>query len=75
MVADRHHRDDLAPVQEQGQRPLGDDRGLDRPALLVDAGDPSGQARIVGIGATANSSMSADDGYARLFPQAADAML
>ena len=31
MVADRHHRDDLAAVEEQGQRPFHDDGGVDRP--------------------------------------------
>ena len=50
MVADRHHGDDLLPVQEQGQRPLVDDRRLDRAALLVDAGDRLGQARVVRVG-------------------------
>ena len=50
MIADRHHRHDLAPVQEQGQRPFGDDRGLDRLAVLIDSGNPPGQARIVGVG-------------------------
>ena len=50
MIADRHHRDDLAPVEEQGQRPLDDDGGLDRLAVLVDAGDAPGQARVVGVG-------------------------
>ena len=50
VVADRHHGDDLLPVQEQGQRPLVDDRGLDRAALLVDAGDRLGQARVVRVG-------------------------
>ena len=50
MVADRHHGDDLLAVEEQGQRPLVDDRGLDRAALLVDAGDRLGQARIVRVG-------------------------
>ena len=49
MVADRHHRDDLAAVQEQSQRPLHDDRGLDCLALVVDAGDSAGQPRIVGL--------------------------
>ena len=50
VVADRHHGDDLLSVQEQGQRPLVDDRGLDRAAGLVDAGDGLGQARVVRVG-------------------------
>jgi hypothetical protein len=49
MVADRHHRDDLAPVQKQGQRPLHDDGGLDLPPLMIYAGDGAGQSRIIGL--------------------------
>ena len=50
MVADRHHGDDLLPVQEQGQRPLVDDRGLDRAAFLVDARHGLGEPRVIGVG-------------------------
>jgi hypothetical protein len=50
VVADRHHGDDLLPVQEQGQRPLVDDGGLDRAAGLVDAGDGLRQARVLRVG-------------------------
>ena len=49
MIADRHHRDDLAPVEEQGERPLHDDGGVDRLTLVVDAGDGAGQPRIIGL--------------------------
>ena len=50
IVADGHHRDDLLPVQEQGQRPLDDDGGVDGVAVLVAAGDALGEARVGGIG-------------------------
>ncbi len=50
MIADRHHRDDLAAVEEQGQRPLHDDRCLDLRTVMIDAGDGSGQPRIIGLG-------------------------
>ena len=49
VVADRHHGDDLLAVEEQGQRALVDDRGRHLAALLVDAGDRLGQARIVRV--------------------------
>ena len=49
MVADRHHRDDLAAVEKQGQRPLHDDGRRDRAAFVVDAGDGAGQPRVVGL--------------------------
>ena len=50
MIPDRHHRDDLAGVEEQGQRALGDDSGLDRVAVLVEAGNGLGKARVVRVG-------------------------
>src|SRR5260370_14039893 len=50
MIADRHHRDDLAPVEEQGERPLHDDSGVDPPSFVIDAGDGAGQPRVVGPG-------------------------
>ena len=46
--------------------------GLDRPAVLVDAGDPSGQARVVGIGAHGEFFHEPDDGCARLPLQAGE---
>ena len=39
MIADRHHRDDLLRIQEQGQRPLMDHRHFDRIPVLIDAFD------------------------------------
>ena len=50
VVADRHHGDDLLGVEEDGQRALLDDAGLDGAALVVDAGDGAGQARGGGVG-------------------------
>ena len=51
IVADRHHRDDFLIVQEQRQRPLVHDGGLDGSTLVIDPRHRLGQARIVGIGA------------------------
>ena len=48
-VADRHHGDDLLPVQEQGERTLDRDPRLDRRARLVDAGDGLRQRGIVRV--------------------------
>jgi hypothetical protein len=48
MIADRHHRDDLAPVEEQGERPLHDDGGVDPPPFVIDADDGARQSRVVG---------------------------
>jgi hypothetical protein len=39
VIADRHHRDDLASVEKQGHRALHHDGGLHGRALVVDAGD------------------------------------
>jgi hypothetical protein len=50
MVADRHHGDDLLPVQKQRQGTLGDHPGFHRLAVLVDSGDRSRQPRIIGVG-------------------------
>ena len=50
IVADGHHRHDLPAVQEQGERPLDDDAGFDRPAILVEPGQPSRQPRIGRVG-------------------------
>ncbi len=50
MVADRHHRDDLARVEKERQRPLDDDARLDRTARLIDTGDHLAETRVEWIG-------------------------
>ena len=50
VVADRHRGDDLLRVEEDGERALDRDRGLDRRAGMVDAAHALGQPRIVRIG-------------------------
>ena len=51
VVADRHHRDDLLPVQEQRQRTFGHNaRSCDLPGM-IHALDLRRQSRIAGVGA------------------------
>ena len=50
MIPDRHHRHDLARVEEQRQRPFRHHRGRYRLAVLVDALDRHRQPWVVGIG-------------------------
>src|SRR5262245_9901570 len=47
MIADRHHRDDLAAVEEQGQRPFHNDSGFDRSSLVIDAVYGTGQPWVI----------------------------
>ncbi len=75
MVADRHHRDDLAPVEKQGQRPLHDDRGLDRPSLLIDADDRTSKPRIIRLRADGEFLHEVMMGRDRFRRKAANAML
>src|SRR5689334_3384426 len=42
MIADCHHRDDLAAIEEQSQRTLHDNRGLNPSAFVIDTGDGAG---------------------------------
>ena len=49
VIADGHHRHDLAGIQEQSQRALRDDRSLDAVSLVVDAGNLRRKAGIVGV--------------------------
>ena len=71
MVADRHHCDDLASVEKQGQRPLHNDGGCDCPAFVIDAGDRAGQSRILGLGADGKFLHLAEDGARRVLRQVA----
>src|SRR5207245_10352665 len=50
VIADRHRGDDLLRIEEDGERALDRDRGLDRRAGMVDAAHALGQPRIVWIG-------------------------
>src|SRR6185437_4480834 len=50
MIADRHHGDDLLPVEKERQRALDHHGGYDRIAVLIDARHPARQSRIVGVG-------------------------
>ena len=50
IIADGHGGDDFLAIEEDRQRPLDGDRGLDARAGLVDAGDTLGQPRVAGIG-------------------------
>ena len=47
MIADRHHGDDLLPVQKKRQRPLEHDGGIDRIAVLIDSSHRLGEPGIV----------------------------
>ena len=49
IVADRHRGDDLLRIEEDRQRALDRDAGLDRLSGLVDAGDALGQPRIMRV--------------------------
>src|SRR5690348_1730569 len=62
MIPDRHHGHDLLAVEEQGQRPLDDDRGLDLPAVLIDPHDAPGKAWIVRVGPHCEFFHTANDG-------------
>ena len=63
MIADRHHRDDLAPVEEQRQRSLHNNSSLYHPPLVIDAGDGAGQLRIVGLRADGEFLHEGNDGF------------
>jgi hypothetical protein len=52
-VEDRHHGDDLPPVQVQRQRSLDGDAGFDGGAGVVAAGNAPRQARVGGVGGDA----------------------
>ena len=47
MVADCHHGDDLAAIEEQSQRTLHDNRGLNLSAFVIDTSDGAGQPGII----------------------------
>ena len=49
VIADRHHRDDLLPVEEERQRAFLDDTGLYRRAVLVHAVEQAREASVVRI--------------------------
>lgn len=50
MVADRHHRDDLAAVEKDGKRPLVHDPRLHAPSFVIETDDRLGQSGIGRIG-------------------------
>ena len=50
MIANGHHRDDLAAIQKQRQRAFHGDRSLDRIAVLIDSRNALGQLRVGRIG-------------------------
>ena len=50
IVADRHRRDDLLRIEEDGERPLDRHRGLDRRPGLIDAAHALGEPRVLRVG-------------------------